>query len=103
MHSCSVAEPKLRIVLNENMSISESSGNLDFKELLLEAVDDGLSLLGDCSKQALYCYLENSLKIKKQEIPDKIEEFSDTIEKIFGHSAKLLEIEIMKNLYKKLE
>jgi hypothetical protein len=70
---------------------------------LLEAVDDGLSLLGDCSKQALYYHLESNFKIGKQDIPDKIEQFSDAMEKIFGHGAKLLQIEIIKNLYKKVK
>lgn len=103
MRSCSMSEPKLRIVLNEKVSIPESCGDLDFKKLILEAVDEGLSLLGDCSKQALYSHIEKNLKIRKQDIPDKIEKFSDAIERIFGHSAKLLQIEIMKNLHKRVE
>jgi hypothetical protein len=103
MCSCSISESKSRIVFNEKVSISESCGDLDFAKLLLESVDEGLSLLGYCSKQALYSHLENNLKIRKQDIPEKIEQFSDAIEKIFGHSAKLLEIEIMKNLFKRLE
>ena len=103
MCSCSTSVSKLRVVLNENGSASESCDNLYFKKLVLEAVDEGLSLLGDCSKQALYSHLEKTLKIRRQDIPDKIEEFTYVIERIFGNSAKLLEIEIMKRLYKKFE
>lgn len=103
MRTYSVSEPKLRIVLNEDVSIPKSLGDMDFRKLLLEAVEDGLSLLGDCSKQTLYNHLESNFKIGKQDIPDKIEQFSDAIEKIFGQSAKLLQIEIIKNLYKKVK
>jgi hypothetical protein len=77
--------------------------NSSFNKIVLEAVDDGLSLLEDCSKKVLYFYLEKTFKIKKQDIPEKIEEFTNAIEKIFGDGAKLLEIEIMRQLYKKVE
>jgi len=74
----------------------------DFKKLLLEAVDEGLSSLGDSAKKAIYFSLENTFTIKKQDIPNKIEEFTEAIEKIFGHGAKILEISIMKHLYEKV-
>jgi len=74
-----------------------------FEELLLEAVDDGLSSLGDSSKQVIYFHLEKTFKLNKQEIPHKIEEFADAIENIFGHGAKLLQIIIMKRLYEKVK
>jgi hypothetical protein len=72
-----------------------------FREILLLAVDEGLSSLGESGKQALYCCLENS-GIRKNEIPRKIDEFAAFLEKIFGDSAKLLEIQIMKSLYNKV-
>lgn len=77
--------------------------NSSFNEIMIEAVDDGLSLLGDHSKQVLYSYLEKTSKIKKQDIPEKIEEFTNAVERIFGEGARLLEIEIMRQLYKKVE
>lgn len=83
--------------------LTRCAQNSDFNKIMLEAVDEGLSLLGDCSKQALYSHIEKTLKIEKEDIPDKIEEFTCAIERIFGQSAKLLEIEIMKNLYKRVE
>lgn len=73
----------------------------DFDKILLEAVDEGLSLLGESSRQAIYFHLEKSFNIEKQKIPYKIETFADAIEKIFGLGAKRLEIMIMKQLYKK--
>lgn len=75
---------------------------LDFEELLLEAVDEGLSSLGESPKQAIYFHLEKSFNVKRQEIPHKIETFASAIEKIFGSGANLIEILIMKRLYEKV-
>ena len=73
-----------------------------FEKLLLEAVDEGLSSLGDSAKYAIYFHLEKTFKINKRNIPSKIEEFADAIEKIFGFGAKPLEILIMQRLYEKV-
>lgn len=72
-----------------------------FERLLLDAIDESLSSLGQSAKQAIYYHLEKSFKIKKAEIPLKIEEFTIAIEKIFGDGAKLLEIQMMKRLHEK--
>lgn len=74
----------------------------DFDKLLLEAVDQGFSSLGESSKQAIYFHLEKRFNIKKQEIPHKIEAFADALEKIFGPGANFLEILIMKQLHEKV-
>ena len=74
----------------------------DFEKLLLEAVDDQLTSLGESSKQALYFHLERGFNIKKQEIPRKTEAFVDAMEKIFGQGADYLEILIMKRLHSKM-
>jgi hypothetical protein len=74
-----------------------------FEKLLLEAVDDGLSSLGDSAKQAIYFHLENKFKIEKNEIPYRLEDFRDGLEKIFGLGTRFIEILIMKQLYGKIE
>ncbi len=74
----------------------------DFETLLLEAVDEALSSLGDSGKQAVYFHLEKSFNIGKRDIPQKIEKFADAIEKTFGLGSKFLEILIMKHLYEKV-
>lgn len=73
-----------------------------FERLLLKAIDEGLSSLGDSPKRAVYFYLEKRFNIKKREIPYKIEDFIDALEKIFGLGAKFLEILIIKRLYEKV-
>jgi len=73
-----------------------------FEKLLLEAVDDGLSSLGDSAKYAIYFHLEKTFNINRRNIPSKIEEFADAIEKIFGFGAKPIEVLIMRRLYEKV-
>ena len=82
--------------------IKAENRTMDFEELLMEAIDEGLSLLGESSKQVVYCYLEKTFKINRLDIPYRIEEFIDVIERMFGNGAKILEIQIMKCLFKKV-
>lgn len=78
-----------------------TQSNPRFSRLLLEAVDEALSSLGDSVKQTIYFHLQKTFEINKQEIPDKIEEFANALEEMFGLGAKLLEIRIMKSFYEK--
>ena len=85
-----------------NSKNRESENKTKFEKVLLEAIDEGLSLLGEPSKQAVYIHLEKAFKINRQNIPYRIEDFTDAIEKLFGAGAKILEIHIMKCLFKKV-
>jgi len=73
-----------------------------FGKLLVQAVDEGLSALGESERQSVYACLETTFGIRRNDIPGRVDEFSDVLHKIFGDSAKLLEIQIMKNLYMKV-
>lgn len=73
-----------------------------FQDLVSEVIDESLFSLGESVKQAIYFHLEKSFSIKKSEIPTKIDEFVTAIENIFGEGAKLIEIEIMKQLHARL-
>jgi nucleoside-diphosphate-sugar epimerase len=71
----------------------------NFEKLLIEAVDNVFSSLGDSCKQGLYFHLKGSYNISKQEIPYRIRDFADALEEIFGQGARLIEIGIMKAFY----
>lgn len=73
-----------------------------FRQILLAAIEEGLSTLGDSPKQAILFHLEETFKIKKEQIPDRIEEFKGALEKIFGPGATYLENIIVKRVYEKL-
>ena len=76
--------------------------NREFNKLVLDAVDEALSSLGESAKQAIYSYMEKTCKIKRSEIPGKIDEVAHALEQIFADGAKLVEIQIMKTLYQKV-
>ena len=75
----------------------------NFNKLLLEAIDEALASLGGSVKQAIYFHLKDRFEIRKEEIPERIGDFSEALEKIFGVGADFLEILIMKNLYEQIE
>ncbi len=72
-----------------------------FDRLLMEAIDEGLSTVGESPRRAIYCHLEKSFNIKKEEIPANVEIFESAMEKMFGCGADFLEVLIMKRLYEK--
>jgi hypothetical protein len=74
-----------------------------FETAILDAVDEGFAPFGRFGKQVIYLHLENTFKIKKQEIPYKIEEFAEAIEQIFGTGAKLIEIKILELLHERIQ
>lgn len=96
-------QTKMQCEVSE-VSTSEKSSpcNRRREGLLLEAVDEELSLLGESVRQAVYHNLKKTFKIDKQTIPHRIDQFTTAIEKMFGDGAKLLEIQIMKRLYEKV-
>ena len=75
---------------------------MNFEELLLEAIDEEFSSLGETCKQAIYFHLENDFGLSKRDVPFRIEDFTEAIENIFGLGAKVLQIRIMKNLFRKM-
>lgn len=74
----------------------------NFSKILLVAVEEGLSSLGDSPKQAILFHLETSFKIKREHIPANLTEFAKALEGIFGPGASYLEKLIVKRLYEKL-
>jgi hypothetical protein len=75
----------------------------NFEKLLIEAVDEGLSSMGESGKEAIYFYLTSVFEIEKHEIPDKIEAFADALEELFGAGARLIEIRIIAALHQRVD
>jgi len=80
-----------------------SSSTNDFEKLLIEAVDEGLSSMGESGKEAIYFYLKSVFEIEKHEIPDKIEAFANALEELFGAGARLIEIRIIAALHERVD
>ncbi len=81
---------------------TEKTRQEPFDKLLVEAIDDALTSLGEPVKNTFYQHLENDFDLNKDQIPKKIDEFSFIIHKIFGLGASRLEIRFVKNLNNKL-
>jgi len=77
-------------------------GEKDFDKLFIEAVDEGLDVLGESGRHMVFFHLERSCSIKRHEIPKKPEAFAAGLEKIFGAGASVIEKLIVKSLYSKL-
>jgi nucleoside-diphosphate-sugar epimerase len=75
----------------------------NFQKMMMEAVDRVFSSKGDSCKQFLYFHLQNSYNIGKQEIPYRIDDFAEALKAIFGLGAVLIEIEIMKELFSRVQ
>jgi hypothetical protein len=75
---------------------------MTFENVLLEAIDEGLSCLGEQTKQAVYVHLKNKYALSKKDIPYRVEDFTEALEDTFQVGAKLLEIKIMKILFAKM-
>ncbi len=74
-----------------------------FDTLLVEAIDEAITSLGEPVKNTLYFHLDNDFKITKETIAGHIDEFSGVIHKIFGLGASRLEVKSLKNLYSKIQ
>lgn len=74
----------------------------EFDALLLESIDEALSVLSDSVMKAVYFHLERSFNIKKDEIPCRLGAFTQAVENIFGVGANFVEILIMKKLHEKV-
>jgi hypothetical protein len=73
-----------------------------FEQILQDSIDEAFLTLGESVKTAIYFHLEHKFMIVRQEIPSRIDDFSDSLERIFGLGARHLEVMIMKNLHNKI-
>ena len=74
-----------------------------FDGILLEAIDDALISLGENIKTAVYFHLESSFNIERREIPERIADFSDALDRIFSLGARNLEVLFIRNLHSKIK
>ena len=70
--------------------------------VLLQAVDDGLSVPGEIVRTAIYDRIEKSYGLKREDIPEKLEAFHRALEDLLGESAKVMEKLIARKLYSHL-
>jgi len=59
----------------------------ELEKRIMQCVDDGLEVLGDSGKKAVYYYLEKNFGVKRKEIPKKPESFRKGLISIFGEEG----------------
>jgi hypothetical protein len=73
-----------------------------FKKALMEAIDEGLLMLGESGREVIYFRLKQSYALKKEDVPNNPEIFVSCLREIFGSGAEVIERTIIRSLYKKL-
>ena len=72
-----------------------------FDEILLESIDEGLSVLGGEPQQAVYQFLQTICSLPKEDIPRRVTEFAAGLRKALGSASKVIERMILKRLFEK--
>ena len=72
----------------------------DFERLLLDSIDEALSLMGENFKKVVFVQLE-SLGVPEYVIPRNIGAFTRVIERVFGASSDDLKNLVLRRLYEK--
>jgi len=75
----------------------------EFEKILLETIDESMvQVFGNTSTGVIYDFIKGNHGLRKEDIPESLEIFSSSLEKMFGFGALLLEKLILKKLYTKL-
>ena len=75
----------------------------DLNIYFAEAVDDTLKqIFKEDGAKVIYEFLENHARLKLEEVADKPEVFSATLERLMVSAAHVIEKMILKNLYRRL-
>lgn len=85
-------------IQNENSKIIIILNCPGFDEIFLEAIDYAFSKLGINIEKKFIGFLGTKYNMTKEEIPARIGDFVDALEKIFGAGSLPLELSIMKAL-----
>lgn len=84
------------------MEAKEETTQQDFNMIFLEVIDEAFSSsLGENAKAVMYLHLEHNFNLKKQQIPNQIDVFTEALQGIFGSGSKALEALLMKKLHEK--
>lgn len=59
----------------------------ELEKRIMQYVDDGLEVLGDSGKKAVYYYLKKNFGVKRKEIPKKPELFGKGLIFVFGEEG----------------
>lgn len=101
----------LNVLKNESLEMLRLSkdeyklevDNERFEKVLLKCIDRALLILGESPRKAIYFHLEKRERVKREEIPEKLDEFIEGLRAIFGSGSFLIEKRIVEELFKEFE
>ncbi|MEM0313928.1 MAG: hypothetical protein QW056_02215 [Candidatus Bathyarchaeia archaeon] len=73
-----------------------------FEEAFIEAVDEGLLMLGEAGREIIYFRLRHDYGLRREEIPRSPKIFMNCLRNLLGKGAEVIEKSIIKSLYGKL-
>ena len=68
------------------------------REKILECIDRGLDTFGANVRMVLYWKMEKDLNLRREDIPEKPETFTKSIENLFGAGSRIVERTLIKQL-----
>jgi len=74
-----------------------------FEKALVEAIDEGLLMLGESGREVVYFHLRHYYGFTKEDVPSNPHILVRCLEKIFGMGARAIERDVIKSLYRKLK
>jgi len=78
-----------------------SGRSLSFPQTLLESIDEGLSVLGNEPREAVYQFLRTICSLPREDIPDHVPEFAAGLRRALGGASKVIERLILRRLFEK--
>ena len=86
----------------DNKGIATAKAEKQFRSCIIEAVDYGLSVLGEGGKYAFYHHLLKLYGVKYEEIPDNLDQFHKGIVDVFRGGSPIIEQRISKRIFEKM-
>lgn len=67
----------------------------------MECIDDGLSVLGNEPRQAVYQYLLTMCSLPRETIPERVSDFALGLKRALGGASKVIERLILRKLFER--
>lgn len=81
--------------------MKKQSQTAPFDKILMESIDETLAAIGQTIRTKTFLFMK-TFGIKKSEIPNRISDFGEALDIMFGLGAQSLKAQILKKLHSKL-
>jgi len=78
-----------------------TSPSRPFAEILMDSINEALSVLGGEPQQAVFQFLQTICSLPKEEIPQRVPEFATGLRRAIGSASKVIEKMILRKLSEK--